>query len=359
MSSPLQLSIPSSSHLISRAPSLDEEMGASSVVLSDASSKAALTASPIKKFITRTPKKVSGQFQNRLRLRTPKTPESRAFNDSSVKSSGRVRAEDVHESLVGKSIEEKKAIVDALRESLRREGKEVFECEHKDCFTMQVLKSEARLLISHHFGRNKANTRAIRQPPRWCRKHYQRAAHKSDWELIKTDLILEQLKRIEGEDPGTTYKICLKKCEQDRLSKYNNDMVQASLLGKPAPISAPAEKKAASIQVLQHIYDNFEGANKTKAECDALVHWCHFELTKGSMRYLPDFEMIPNLPTATVKIEEEEECGYEEDDDFEDGPPSPSPAIHVLAPVSQKHKSSIKVGTPSSRITRSGGIKKP
>jgi hypothetical protein len=344
---------------IKRESTLVEAMGTDLVKSGGASAMSALKTSLVVASVGKTPKKEPTQSQNKRKARTPKTPKSRTFNGSPVKSNGRVRAEDAHGSLVGKSNEEKKAIVDALRETLRGEGKEVFECEHKDCFTMQVLKSEARLLISHHFGRNKAKTRAIRQPPRWCRKHYQRAAHRSDWELVKIGLILEQLRRVEGDNPGTTYEICLKKSEQDRLSKHNNDMVQASLLGKPAPIPAPAEKKAASMEVLQHIYDNFEGADKTKADCDALVLWCHFKLTNGSMKYLPDFEMIPNLSDAATEVEEKEDSDHYEEEDFDDCPPSPSPATRIGIHVASKRTFPIKASIPSSRISRSGGIKKP
>jgi hypothetical protein len=247
--------------------------------------------------------------------------------------------------------------VAAKREMLRAEGKKVFECEQDDCFTMQFLIGDSRLCISDAFGRNKTNTRAIQRPMRWCRKHYQRASHKLTWPLVKTSLILDQLERIEEDDPGTTYDIALSKSEVQRLSKYNNDTARGRMVLTPG--STTKNKEKATIPVLQHIYTNFCGTDKTKSECEDLIHWCRFEMTAGRMTHVPGFEMVPNLVTEVAEDDDLKNDGDDEDSDTTISLPSPSPVMRMRPVTALKGSSPFDAGTPSSRISRSGAIKKP
>jgi hypothetical protein len=290
-------------------------------------------------------------------IMAPSTPKSGVSNQSpfasTVRSRGRGRAEDVHEELVDKTMQEKMAIIDAKREVLRAKGEKVISCEFEEgCFTMQFLTSESRPCISDYFGRNKAKTRAIKRPVIYCRKHYQRCSNKeSVWRFIKIRLILEQIERIEEDHPNTTYDVSLKKSEMDRLSKYNNEKAA----GKN-PSGGIATKKVATIPVLKHIYVHFVGKGKTKTECEDLVNWCRTQIIDGHMEFLPTFEMVPNI---SIIEEDEETVETADDEDSDDVFISSTPTGPSRVPVTPKRSSPNKPATPGSRAPLPRGVKKP
>jgi hypothetical protein len=275
----------------------------------------------------------------------------------------------------------KKAEILALSPHKDGSPHEVFECEYQiigGCRTLQFDLNDSRTCVSDYFGRNKAATAKIKRPIRWCRKHYQRASFQKDtWQMNKLVLILEQLDRIEEDDAGTTYTIGIKRSELQRLSDYNN-------AGKKHAVSlhdlCPGE---APFSILQHIFDNYKGTNRTIEECKSLIKWVRGEREAGRIGNIPQFEMVPEWPieendermldAAADEDDDDDDDGEEEygddEDDGADSPPSPTPTpkrrriSHTPASRTPMRKSLTRTSTPTSsrvsHVSKAGAVKKP
>jgi hypothetical protein len=287
-----------------------------------------------------------------------KTPRSGKIGRPKAEEVEGPMAEDEWESLKATKKEE----VLALPVQKHGNPHEVFDCEYQiagGCRTGQFDLNDSRTCVSDYFGRNKAATAKIKRPIRWCRKHYQRASFQKDtWQLNKMVLILEQLDRIEEDDAGTTYTIGIKRSELQRLSDYNNS-------GKKNPVDLQdLQPGEAPYPILQHIFDNYKGNNRTIDECKSLVNWVRGEREAGRVQHIPQFEMVPEWPTED---EDEEMLDANHSEDEKDSSPSPSRKGRGFprTPINRnpKRKSSTKTATPTkgrvSRISDTGSIKKP
>jgi len=258
--------------------------------------------------------------------------------------------------------------IEAAKAASIAAGTETFDCEwvgpKGGCRTGQVnLKKDSRTCVSDYFGRNKSMTKNIKRQVRWCRKHYQRHAYNvPQWQTIRLSLVRLQLGRIEEDDPGTKYDIALKRSELKRLSDFNNTR------GKKGHKPFDELKKGESpIPVLQHLFNNFMGIDKSLAHCMTLVQYCEDEFLAGNIKTLPSFEMVPKIAT----VGDAEDSMDEESDSLENGTdasPSPTPAARYGSSNTPKGKfkspanrdnSPRKKGTPGSHLSRNGGIKKP
>lgn len=135
------------------------------------------------------------------------------------------------------------------------------------------------------------------------------------------------LNRIEDQENGTVYDVALKKSEQERLSTWNNYNGHGTA---PRPNGHKFPIGQSPIAILQYIFDNYVGKNRTKAQCEALVSWCQQELFAGTILQVPTFEMVPVFASKVASS---------------------------AAPTTPKGRK-MKAGTPGSRATRSGGVKK-
>lgn len=297
------------------------------------------------------------------------TPSSRRKAQVKTPRSGKVgrpKAEEAEGPLPQDQWETKKAKGKAsiLGQGMQANGNphEVFDCEYQiagGCRTEQFDLNDSRTCVSDYFGRNKAATARIKRPIRWCRKHYQRASFQRDtWQLNKVALILEQLDRIEEDDAGTTYTIGIKRSELQRLSDYNN-------AGKKNPVALKdLGHGEAPVSILQHIFDNYKGSNRTLQDCKSLINWVRAERDSGRIKNIPQFEMVPEWP---VEDEDEQMTDADDADDDQDNSPTPSPkALRTPRTPSDrtpKRTSSTKTATPTkgrvSRISKSGAIQKP
>ncbi|KAF2020913.1 hypothetical protein BU24DRAFT_469672 [Aaosphaeria arxii CBS 175.79] len=163
------------------------------------------------------------------------------------------------------------------------------------CQTGQVTLDVARKTISHHFGRNKTCTKMIGIWPLLCRKHYQRATYKQDlWQLRKIELIIRQFFKIDEILPRITYKICLKKSEDERLSQYarlidqgnTHDQASASVQVNPRVKSFQAP-----INVLREIAD-YLGPNQDQATCVRLMKLILDMVEKKETAQVPQVEFL-------------------------------------------------------------------
>ncbi|KAH7135396.1 hypothetical protein B0J11DRAFT_395601, partial [Dendryphion nanum] len=174
--------------------------------------------------------------------------------------------------------------------------------EFSTCQTGQYTLNLSRKVISNHFGRNKACTRAISEWPLFCRKHYQRATYKPDlWQRRKIDLIARQFEVIEAARPGTTYTISLKKSEEARLNAYAR-LTDKGLTHESAcahdTVAEQKESKSfqAPIQVLREI-DDFLGPNQTKERAGELVGMILDMLNQNECKQVPSIEWLPQIPS--------------------------------------------------------------
>ena len=100
-----------------------------------------------------------------------------------------------------------------------------------------------RKTVSHIFGRNKAGTRGISDNCwiKWCRKHYQRFTYRDslagNWHKHQLGLVREQLDRFEDRTNIQSWKIALRKKEQEKLD-IENAAVAAGQITLTAPCSA-------------------------------------------------------------------------------------------------------------------------
>ena len=171
-----------------------------------------------------------------------------------------------------------------------------FTCQiETGCNQTQYLLSQSRKCISDHFGRNKKCTRAIADPIIWCRSCYQRKSYQPGWPGRKINLIREQLRRIEIQEPGVNYVVVIKHSEQERLNKFNNGNAVDE------PVRNPHDKSyRAPITVLQHIYTNWVGPGvQTLAEIITLVDYVaslwNDDPKLRQIDDVPSFELLANF----------------------------------------------------------------
>ncbi|KAF2247817.1 hypothetical protein BU26DRAFT_403827, partial [Trematosphaeria pertusa] len=176
-----------------------------------------------------------------------------------------------------------------------------FECmndEHTSCKTGQYTKDLSRKVISDHFGRNKACTRLIKSWPLFCRKHYQRATYNTaKWQVRKIELILRQFDIIEGQIPGTTYNVVLKKSEEQRLNTYSRKFTSNhGNADEAAAAVVPDEGKhfEAPINVLRELELDL-GPNKSIHEVKGTVNLILDMLKKEETKQVPSIEFLPEL----------------------------------------------------------------
>ncbi|KAF2205549.1 hypothetical protein GQ43DRAFT_501043 [Delitschia confertaspora ATCC 74209] len=181
-----------------------------------------------------------------------------------------------------------------------------FKCrfdDHNECRTGQTDMKLARKTISDHFGRNKAATRAIKDWPMFCRKHYQRATYKSDqWQLRKCMLINNQFASIEKQFPGMTYEIVLKKSENLRLNGYylasaNGQNSQAAAQAF-APNDSNKKNYEAPIPILREL-GHYLGKNKSRNDVQKVVALVRDMLKKDEVKQFPALEFLPMFPEPT------------------------------------------------------------
>ncbi|KAF1994980.1 hypothetical protein P154DRAFT_566996 [Amniculicola lignicola CBS 123094] len=177
--------------------------------------------------------------------------------------------------------------------------------EHSHCQTGQVTLSLSRKVISDHFGRNKACTRAITDWPLFCRKHYQRATYKPDlWQVRKIDLIARQLDIIEAQFPGTTYQVCLKKAEESRLNEFARKIAGGMSLAEASALVAPKDSVKsfqAPINVLRQLEFSL-GNGKTLDEVKSTVALILDMLRLKETSQVPSIEFLPGIPLLATTV---------------------------------------------------------
>lgn len=209
-----------------------------------------------------------------------------------------------------------------------------------------------RKIISHVFGRNKAATKCF-PPSVWvlyCRKHYQRARYRAvQWPFTQCDLLIESLRRMEEWGGVVSFRLILRRREQERVNKVDEDTpTRATALKRhaacrtrrnPCPVSAPVphwlrERTASGLtfddireiigQIRQHMEDqrrsqenveqvedvqpapsNSDGkANKKKKGSRASPQSSSTRAQRTPIRF-PDIEIIPTFKPWALKQHEE------------------------------------------------------
>ncbi|KAF3006560.1 hypothetical protein E8E13_006314 [Curvularia kusanoi] len=212
--------------------------------------------------------------------------------------------------------------------------------EYSKCRTGQYTMALSRKVISDHFGRNKSCTRSVSEWPLFCRKHYQRATYNKDaWQIRKVRLILRQFDIIEGEYPGTTYDITLKRAEEDRLNEFSRKVAGGASLRDAAKAVAPMPGKAfeAPIDILREL-DQYLGKGKTLQQAKDTMDVIHQMLQGKETEQVPSIEFLPQLPGKTPT-------------------PKSSPTKTRLTKSPSKSPSKGSPRTP--RTSARGGVKKP
>jgi hypothetical protein len=184
--------------------------------------------------------------------------------------------------------------------------KREFRCmndEYSECRTGQYTLKLSRKVISNHFGRNKACTRAITDWPLFCRKHYQRATYKPQlWQRRKVHLILRQFNVIERLHPGTTYNVSLKKSEMDRLNLFARSCDAGMSPAQAGAMVAPDSSNKsfqAPIDVLRELQHSL-GPNKSLKEVTEILAVINQMLRKNETEEVPSIEFLPELPGSAA-----------------------------------------------------------
>ena len=172
-----------------------------------------------------------------------------------------------------------------------------FVCCNSDdvwCVSGQYEHRLSRKTISDHFGRNKSCTRNIQAWPLMCRKHYQRATYREkQWQIRKCYLIAMQFDRIEASNPGTLYKVSLKRSELQRLNQFARAQVNG-LQHQPAA-SDKVTAFEAPIPVLQQL-DHRLGDNRDLFHVKQTVALIKDMLEQGETSQVPSIEFLPQFP---------------------------------------------------------------
>lgn len=167
-----------------------------------------------------------------------------------------------------------------------------FRCAYpQGCTQTQDLITESRTCISHHFGRNKKQTRII-MFPRWCRMHYQQTSYKPvkgenrkrAWGKYKVSLVQNVVDIIERQQPGVRFQLKLKRSENDRLNAFKRD--------KKVP-DKKSNTYQSPISILQEFDKSFEGEHRTRAKVLQLLDWALKKLNDGEVDDCPSFEILP------------------------------------------------------------------
>ncbi|KAF2812703.1 uncharacterized protein BDZ99DRAFT_272353 [Mytilinidion resinicola] len=181
-----------------------------------------------------------------------------------------------------------------------------FECVFNpkgQCNTGQYTMDLARKTISHHFGRNKACTRAIKGWPMYCRKHYQRGCYgKHQWQMTKIDLIKHMFKKIESQYPGIEYTIAMKKSEEKRINEYAREQAfpttkEYRWADTPSCIPAKGESQEAPMSLLIKLQDRM-GPDRDMKFCRETINIIKKEIEADTTDKLelPSIEFLPQIP---------------------------------------------------------------
>lgn len=175
-----------------------------------------------------------------------------------------------------------------------------FRCAYpQGCNQAQELITESRKCISHHFGRNKRQSRII-MFPRWCRMHYQQTSYKPakgentkrGWGKYKVSLVRNVVDIIEGQQPGVHFQLKLKKSENDRLNAFRRNK------------KVPDKKEntyQSPISVLEEFDKDFEGEHRPRAKVLQLLDWALKKLNDGDVDDVPYFEILPEWSEESYK----------------------------------------------------------
>ncbi|KAF2092141.1 hypothetical protein K490DRAFT_61587 [Saccharata proteae CBS 121410] len=174
-----------------------------------------------------------------------------------------------------------------------------FDCAmDRNCDLGQYKLSESRKVVSDFFGRNKWQTRHVSEHYwlRMCRKHYQRTAYRDNYEFNKLILIGKQLNRILEQKPDLKFSIGLKSSEKIRLdSHYASLSRDGQLFNASDPAVLVEEPNKAPLASLHAILAHC-GPKKTPAECVTLLEFIEGMFANGSVKHVPNFELIPEFP---------------------------------------------------------------
>ncbi|KAF2493170.1 hypothetical protein BU16DRAFT_73194 [Lophium mytilinum] len=181
-----------------------------------------------------------------------------------------------------------------------------FECVFNpkgQCNTGQYTMDLARKTISHHFGRNKACTRAIKGWPMYCRKHYQRGCYgKHQWQMTKIDLIKHMFKKIESQYPGIEYTIAMKKSEEKRINEYAREQAfpnakEYKWADTPSCIPTKGEAQEAPMSLLIKLQGRM-GPDRDMKFCRETVNIIKKEIEADTTDKLelPNIEFLPQIP---------------------------------------------------------------
>lgn len=215
--------------------------------------------------------------------------------------------------------------------------------EYSECRTGQYTLKLSRKVISNHFGRNKACTRHIEQWPLFCRKHYQRATYKPDlWQRRKVNLILRQFDVIEKLHPGTTYKVSLKKSEENRLNLFARLTASGTPVEEARTVVAPdTDVKAfqAPIEVLRELEFRL-GPKKSIEHVKETLSLINDMLRHGESKEVPSIEFLPEVVADKWAK-------------------SPKPKAVPSKPKEPKALKSKAASATNGRVSRKGAVQKP
>jgi hypothetical protein len=170
------------------------------------------------------------------------------------------------------------------------------ECRGADepCQTPQAELEFCRKCVSDLFGRNKRCTRAIEQPITWSRSCYQKSDyHQEVWRAAgRSSLVLQQLNRIDDQEPGVLYTIVPIKGDCLRLKSIFDGN------GDIPPVAADHKRgrpERTPKWAMEYIFAEFLGANLRKSDCERFIEWFRQWNNKGFLLTIPQVEMLPQF----------------------------------------------------------------
>jgi hypothetical protein len=158
---------------------------------------------------------------------------------------------------------------------------------------LQYSLKESRKCVSDFFGRNKTCTKLIAQPIIWCRAHYQQKGyHKRTWRFERLQLVSEQFRRIEKQEPSILYTLVPIRGESERIisivEKDKDIPPKEATHGRGQHYRAPR-------WALMRIYNRFVGENFTMEDCIEFLTWAEKHMKLGHLQQIPQIEFLPQF----------------------------------------------------------------
>lgn len=235
-----------------------------------------------------------------------------------------------------------------------------------DCQT----KSPLRKVVSHIFGRNKAETRAI---PKnvwvyYCRKHYQRSRYRNPkgFAVLQCELVRRQIARLQAWDGVQSWSVKVrqpkagKKPEASPLADGSNEDADSEIAEESQGLeTADSGSTAEGREWLTR----YEGENRTMEEIKLLIEDIERNVDMSGGTF-PDVELLPHCYPNSPEEGHDEDAWMKESHRRKNGPRGSSGRKvknrgGALAALETKQKRKAASEAPHMQMDGIGMMKKP